>query len=215
MEISRTKNMTLIYSNILKYLESRGNPVKKKLSPDELLSSLIQNFHVIIESGDKVVMLTLPEGKYSVLNAESKKKIKELINTKRFKEIMFVCNIDFSDSNNTTVQKETQLVNVSKYIREDIRKNYGKNIWVQIRPYSVFKFNVPEVSEIPKHKVADVEEVKKIMDTFHLTIKNIPQIYEHDPGAVWAGARDEMFVEISRPSKNVLQIPFIRLCKLI
>lgn len=55
--------------------------------------------------------------------------------------------------------------------------------------YSLFKTIVPEYSLAPKYKILTNEEIKKQLDSMHITIHSLSRILDTDPQMVWIGAK--------------------------
>ena len=60
---------------------------------------------------------------------------------------------------------------------------------IYIYKYDLFKIIVPEYSLAPKYTILSDEEVKKQLETVHLTRYSLPKILETDPQMIWIGAK--------------------------
>ncbi|KAJ4977844.1 hypothetical protein NE237_008624 [Protea cynaroides] len=63
-------------------------------------------------------------------------------------------------------------------------------------------FNVTKHDMVPKHQLLTADEVKILVDQYHLTLSQLPQIQVTDPVARYLGVMPGQVLKISRPSET-------------
>uniref|UniRef100_A0A6C0LKK1 RNA polymerase subunit H/Rpb5 C-terminal domain-containing protein n=1 Tax=viral metagenome TaxID=1070528 RepID=A0A6C0LKK1_9ZZZZ len=197
------KYLYILYNNLFKYLDYRDSPKPNLLSKDEFIENISSSSMIIIESGKICIILTLPNGKYSVLGADGKKKLKDISSTNKFEEILYICDINYVNTRTATS------LNTVKKIIADLKSSY-KNIWFQVRPYNTFELVIPVCSEIVPHRLISKKEADEYLNTEYKNKSTIPQICEFEPILTWMGIRSGSFVEIERLSVSVMSHKIIR-----
>lgn len=185
-----------IYKNLFKYLKYRNIKEPKSLTVDKFNEDMDADSMVTIYTDDIIIILTKVSGKYSTLNADGKRKIKDIALKAKAEEILYICNINY-----IAKKTATSLVTTQKTLLE-LNDAYP-NIWFQIRPYLIFELNIPESLSVPKHAIIDKAEVDKLMQSEHRAKSSLPQIHEWDAPVCWLGGRAGQFVEVDRYSPMV------------
>ena len=184
------------YKNILLYFKYRSENVTEELTKDELIKTMINQNLVNIKSKKIHLILSTPKQKYSLINNEMKKKITEVLLADKVEEIMYVADITLvgekGASNNQAIKK----------ILDDF-KDINKNIWVQIRPYTLFINNIPKCLEITKHRRLDQDKVKEELELTHTVPSSLIKTHEWDPPVAWLGARAGEIISVDRLSGSV------------
>ena len=186
-----------IYINLFEYLEYRGKEKPKQLSKKECIDTINSDNMILIILENIVIVLTKPQSKFAILGADSKKKIKDLCGQySDIKEFLYICDVNY------IALKTNTSLNIVKKTIADLNGIY-KDIWFQIRPYSIFELNIPQCVVVPKHSIISKQEVKKLFEAEYKNKNSIPQIYEWDAPITWLGASSGQFVEIERYSSSV------------
>ena len=192
-----------LYQIVFKYINARklGNP--EEVNKKDFLQEIINNNLFIIHTNNVVIVLTKPAGKYSILGADSKKKIKDIANMYKPKELIFICDINYYRA------KSLSSLTSARKLLEELKTIYP-DIWLQILPYTSFEFVRLTTHEFPKHTIIPKEQVLKLCEMEHKKISSLPIIYEWDNGAMWIGARAGQFIQIDRYTPLNIVATFIR-----
>ena len=199
------KYLLILYNNLFKYLEYRKSPIPKKMSKNEFIETMGANHMVTIESGKIYIIMTLPGGKFAVLGAEGKKKLKDIAGTSKYEELLYICDVNY-----ISLKTATSMNAIKKTI-VDLKTSF-KDVWFQIRPYKIFELVIPECSEVVPHRIMTEIEIEEYLREEYKNKSAMPCICEFESVAVWNGIRAGMFVEIDRGSVSVLMQKVIRHC---
>ncbi len=73
------------------------------------------------------------------------------------------------------------------------------------------KADISEHKLVPKHEIISEKELKKVLDTHHCKITDLPRIYDTDPIILKCGAKAGDVVKITRISPTAGQAYYYRL----
>lgn len=184
------------YKNILQYLKYRKESPTEELSKDALVKEMINNNLVHIKTKKICIILTYPGQKYSSIANESKKKINDVLHQDKVEELLYIADITFIGDKGVTYQASIKKMLVDF-------KSTNPNIWVQIRPYSIFTIDILTSTESVKHRRLEQEVIKKELEESYIPLISLPRIKEWDPQAVWIGARAGEIIAVDRLSGSV------------
>lgn len=185
-----------IYQNLFKYLKYREKKVPTQLSEIEFNEDLDSDNLIIITADDMIIILPRLGGKYAVLGADGKRKMKDIAAKQKIKEILYLCDINY-----VAPKTATSLTTIQKMI-QDLNQSYP-DVWFQVRPYKIFELVIPESVAAPKHTLVSKEEVQKLIKAEYKQKSSLPQVHEWDPPITWLGGRAGEFVEVERYSAVV------------
>jgi DNA-directed RNA polymerase subunit H (RpoH/RPB5) len=184
------------YKNIVLYFKYRGETLPNVLSKEAFVKEMINSNLVNIKTDKIHVILTAPKQKFSSLNNDMKKKINEILLADSVDEIMYICDITLVG------EKGVNYNQTVKKVLEEFKDNNDR-IWVQMRPYSLFINNIPECSEIVKHRRLDQKAVREELELTHTPLVSLIRTKEWDPPVVWLGARAGEIIAVERLSGSV------------
>ncbi len=126
----------------------------------------------------------------------------------------------FSDHN---LNKDTDCVIILNITRVLIRPgvkddpqinfiNSLKGMFVQFYGLENFLINVSKHIFVPKHTIMTPAEVREMLDTYNLELKNLPQILREDPQAKYIGARPKQVIKINSYNPTTGIAIYYRLC---
>lgn len=107
---------------------------------------------------------------------------------------------------NQIITKKNVMVQFSKYTYRDVTA-------VSIYPYMNFVIPIPYHVAVPKHEIADPEEVKEMLKLERTSLEFIPIILVNDPACIWLRAKKGNVVKITRMSNTVCVAVEYRLVK--
>ena len=190
--------MYMVYTNIIEYLKYRGlNVPKNILSKQQLYNVLDTEYVHVIFSDNIVILLTSAyNSKYSIVGADGKRKVKEILSKGKYTELIYICDINYINSKTNTS------INSIERILSELKILYS-NVYIQFRPYSTFEFIVPYCDAVSKHRLVTKEYVMEYLNKQQQKIGSLPKIHDYDPPIVWLGAKKGDFVEIDIPSESV------------
>mgnify|MGYP002630374165 FL=1 len=93
--------------------------------------------------------------------------------------------------------KKNFMSKVQELFREGKRE--GRHLGVY--PYAIFTIEIPKHESVPRHRVMDRDEVRQLVEFYHISKSEIPTIYHTDPPVVWCGGRPGDFIAIERDSE--------------
>jgi DNA-directed RNA polymerase subunit H (RpoH/RPB5) len=86
-----------------------------------------------------------------------------------------------------------------------------KMMYVETFIHDELKFNVSRHFLVPKHTKCDQSEIKKLMEKYNITVKDLPKISRDDPQARYLGLRQGEVCRIIRISPTAGEEPYYRL----
>jgi DNA-directed RNA polymerase subunit H (RpoH/RPB5) len=184
------------YKNIVLYFKYRGETLPNVLSKEAFVKEMINGNLVNIKTDKIHVILTAPKQKFSTLNNDMKKKINEILLAESAEEIMYICDIMLVGEKG---------VNYNQTIKKVLEEFHDTNdkIWVQIRPYSLFINNIPECTEVVKHRKLDQDNIRAELELTHTPLISLIRTKEWDPPVAWLGARAGQIIAVDRLSGSV------------
>lgn len=117
------------------------------------------------------------------------------------------------------LSKDDTLLIISKDEVNDTLMAALKHIWetegyfIVIHNIKRLQFNIQEHSMVPKHRIMNKDEVKKLKNKYNITDdKQLPEISRFDPVALSIYMRPGDVCEIERPSKSAIVANYYRIC---
>ena len=198
-----------IYINIHQFIKYRYDTELSPLSQKEFVKTYITDKYIDIKIKDVVIILTLDNGAYSGTGAVTKKLlVKYMKQIPTLKELILISNFNFIMINNGVI---ADLVAAKKLIN-DLTDVDDSNVWIQIRPKSIFYTVIPSVTWIPVHRRIDQSTIDNITSRW-IDVKTLPRIDEFDPYVTWIGAKVGEVIEIDRYTPSVGKQSIYRLVK--
>lgn len=160
---------------------------------------------------DHVIFLILAkEGKYSHFSPDLKKLLEgvaaeKITHNGRLDELIIVAEDQFFDRKLLLEAVQTYQANSVGGLDPD-----GAAPIYSAHHYHVFALVIPEHVSVQAHRVMTDEETKKFLERERLAPQDLETIYEHDPPAIWVGARHGQLVEISRDSETAVKAIAVR-----
>lgn len=98
------------------------------------------------------------------------------------------------------VSRDLLKIQLTKYIKNlhDVIKHYHYEYY----SYNSFLIEFPKHVSIPKHEIANDDEINDFCNKYKKQKNTLPKICESDPGCIWIGARFGDVVKITRPSET-------------
>lgn len=184
------------YKNIIKYLQYRKETPLEELTKEDVVKGMINNNLINIKSKKIQIILTNPNGKYSSINNESKKKINEVLAVDKVEELIYLADITYIGDKGVIISSTV------KKLLDEVSSN-NPNIWVQIRPYTLMTNDVLASTEMVPHYRIDQSKIKAELEETMTPLSSLPMIKEWDPGVAWIGARAGEIIGIERLSGSV------------
>lgn len=86
-----------------------------------------------------------------------------------------------------------------------------KMMYIETFIHDELKYNVSHHFLVPKHTKCEKDEIKKLMEKYNITIKDLPKISREDPQARYLGLRQGDVCRITRISPTAGEEPYYRL----
>jgi DNA-directed RNA polymerase subunit H (RpoH/RPB5) len=86
-----------------------------------------------------------------------------------------------------------------------------KMMYIETFIHDELKYNVSRHFLVPKHTKCESTEIKKLMEKFNITVKDLPKISREDPQARYLGLRQGEICRITRISPTAGEEPYYRL----
>lgn len=198
-----------IYINIHQFIKYRYDVEISPLSREEFTKSYLSNKYIDIKTKDVVIILTMDGGEYSGTGAAIKKiLVKYMKQSPSLKELILVSRFNFIVVNNGVI---ADLVAAKKLV-SDLTSGDDRQIWVQVRPKSIFYTVIPSITWLSPHRRIDQSIITGTGSKW-IDIKTLPRIEEFDPYVTWIGARAGEVIEIDRYTPSVGKQSIYRLVK--
>ena len=149
-----------------------------------------------------VVLVLAADGKYSqhspdlrrlVAGVEAERPAKE----HRLDELIVVAEDEFFGKKNLT-----DVVNACIGRQPGGPDPGGASPFYSAYPYCRFAVVVPDHVSVPRHRVLDPEETRRVLDRERRARADLPVVLSNDPAIVWCGGREGQVVEITRDSQT-------------
>ena len=199
-----------VYNNLIKMTTYRGIELKSPaMTEAEVIKKLNHNEYIIINGTRRendirgavnlFIILIAPNSDFAGKTASFKEMMKVLpkADAKTQLEVMII------SENGLTIHIKKYLVILRKESAPLLINEYN---------YEIFTIEIPKYNGTSLHEIMSNEEVEEFCSLHHTDPNRFPEIYQHDPYAVWIGLRPGMVVRVHRISDTAGKSIAYRYC---
>ena len=102
-------------------------------------------------------------------------------------------------------------------VDNDLKEDKLNDLFVNYEMWNIneLMYNIAKHDYVPKHEIVKDEHVDEILNTYNITVEELPGIRVNDPMARYVGAKAGQLIRIHRKSKNMGESIVYRYCNWI
>lgn len=196
----------IVYKNLQEFIKYRQlETIEPFLSKEKFIKDIQFYRYIKINLKDSnvkirkiptktYIFLTDIGSNYTLTSAQFDKLLFKIPNIKTPKKLTKNIDIIIISENGLTthlIKKVHQYMKISE-----------EKINIEHYSYNVFKIEIFKHNLVPKHRILDENEVKKVLTQLGINRNNLPKIkHKDDPPAIWLGCKPGDIVEITSTSE--------------